>query len=188
MSENAVATATGLAAGTWTIDPVHSEVTFSIRHLMAKVRGNFTEFSGSVVIGDTVGESKVTAEIQAASVDTRNEQRDGHVRSAEILDVEQYPTLKFVSTGLRTDGDDYLLDGELTLKDVTRAVTLQVEFNGTGTDPWGGTRAGFSATTAVSRDDYGVDFNVPLPGGDKALLGDKVEIAIEVEAVLDAGN
>lgn len=188
MSEIAVGDATGLVAGTWNIDPAHSEVTFSVRHMMAKVRGSFTEFSGAVVVADAVANSKVTAEIKAASIATRNADRDGHLRSAEILDVEQYPSLEFVSTGLRSDGDAYLLDGDLTIKEVTRPVTLQVEFNGTGTDPWGGTRAGFSASTSISRNDFGVDFNAPLPGADKALLGDKLAVTIEVEAVLETGN
>lgn len=184
-SKGAVDTAAaGLVAGTWTIDPAHTEVGFAIRHLMAKVRGAFNDVDGTIVVGETAEASKVSVEIQASSVDTRNEQRDGHLRSAEILDVEKYPVLTFTSTGLRHDGDDYVLDGDLTVTDVTRSVSLAVEFNGTGIDPWGGLRAGFSATTSISRKDYGVDFNIPLPGGDKSLLGDKVEITIEVEAVL----
>ena len=173
----------GLSTGTWNIDPAHTEVAFVIRHLMTKVRGSFTEFSGSVEIADNTEDSKATAEIQIKSIDTRNADRDAHIRSAEILDVEKYPAIKFATTGVRQSGDDkYLLDGTLTIRDVARPITLDVEFNGIGTDPWGGTRAGFSATTSISRKEYGIEFNIPL-GGDKALLGDKVDIQLEVQAV-----
>ncbi len=172
-----------LTAGTWNIDPAHSEVTFSIRHLMSKVRGSFTEFEGRIDIAQDPLASRATATIRMASIDTRNADRDAHIRSPEILDVEKYPTMRFVSTGVRVDGDRYLVDGELTIKDVTRPATLEVEFNGVETDPWGGTRAGFSATTSISRKDFGVEFNVPLQG-EKVLLGDKVDIQLEVQAVL----
>lgn len=188
MTETTTAVAPGLSTGTWTIDPAHSEVTFTIRHLMAKVRGSFTEFDGALTVGDSPAVSSVTAEIKAGSVTTRNAERDGHLRSADILDAENHPNLSFVSTGVRTDGDDFLVDGNLTIRDVTRPVTLELEFHGTGTDPWGGTRAGFSASTSISRNDFGVDFNVPLPGGDKSLLGDKVDITLEIEAVFDQGE
>jgi polyisoprenoid-binding protein YceI len=179
---SATITDLGLSAGTWNIDPAHSEVTFVIRHLMTKVRGSFTEFTGSVEIGDSVETSKATAEIVLKSIDTRNSDRDAHIRSAEILDIDNHPTIKFVSTGVRQDGGDYLLDGDLTIRNVTRSVTLDLEFNGVGEDPWGGTRAGFTATTSISRKEYGIDFNIPL-GGDKALLGDKVDINLEVQIV-----
>jgi polyisoprenoid-binding protein YceI len=171
-----------LTAGTWNIDPAHSEVTFSIRHLMTKVRGSFTEFTGSVRIAEELAASTATAEIQMASLDTRNADRDAHVKSSDVLDVEKYPTMTFVTKGVRAEGGDYFLDGELTIKDVTRPVTLEVEFHGVGEDPWGGTRAGFSAGTTINRKDWGIEFNVPLKG-DKALLGDKVDIQLEVQAV-----
>jgi len=173
----------GLTGGTYTIDPAHSEVTFAIRHLMSKVRGSFTDFAGELSVADDLGVSTATATIRLASVDTRNADRDAHLRSAEILDVERYPSMTFATTGVRATGDRYRLDGELTIKDVTRPVTLEVEFNGTGTDPWGGTRAGFTATTAISRKDFGIEFNVPLQG-DKVLLGDKVDIQLEIQAIL----
>jgi polyisoprenoid-binding protein YceI len=176
------ATDLGLTAGTWNIDPAHSEVTFVIRHLMTKVRGSFTDFSGSVEIAEDLLSSTATAEIQVKSIDTRNADRDGHVRSAEILDIEHHPAMTFITKRLRVEDDDSLLDGELTVRGVARPITLRVEFNGVGEDPWGGTRAGFSATGSISRKDYGIDFNVPL-GGDKALLGDKVDIQLEVQAV-----
>ncbi|RFS87150.1 polyisoprenoid-binding protein [Actinomadura spongiicola] len=176
------AVAPGLTAGTWNIDPAHSEVTFVIRHLMTKVRGTFTEFSGSVQIAEELAESTATAEIKVASLDTRNADRDAHVRTADVLDVENHPTMTFVTTGVRAEDGEYYLDGDLTIKGVTRPVSLEVEFNGVAEDPWGGTRAGFSASTTINRKDWGIEFNVPLKG-DKALLGDKVDLLLEVQAV-----
>lgn len=172
----------GLATGTWEIDPGHSEVGFTVRHLMSRVRGNFTEFSGGVTIAGELADSTATAQIGVASVDTRNEQRDGHLRSAEILDAERFPVMSFRTTGVRRDGDRHVVDGTLTVRDVTRPVELAVEFLGVGTDPWGGTRAGFSARTEISRRDFGIDFNIPFDG-DKLLLSDKVEIQLEIQAV-----
>jgi polyisoprenoid-binding protein YceI len=175
--------APGLTAGTWNIDPAHSEVTFAIRHLMSKVRGSFTEFTGQVVIADDLAGSTATAEIELASVDTRHADRDAHVKSADIFDIANHPVMTFATTAVRADGGDHFVDGELTIRGVTRPITLAVEFNGVGEDPWGGTRAGFSATASINRKDYGLEFNVPMQG-DKVLLGDKVEIQLEVQAVL----
>lgn len=171
-----------LTAGTWNIDPGHSEVTFVIRHLMTKVRGTFTDFTGSVQIAEELAESTATAEIKVASIDTRNPDRDAHVRTSDVLDVEKFPTMTFATSGVRAEDGEYLLDGELTIKDVTRPITLTVEFNGVGEDPWGGTRAGFSAAATINRKDWGVEFNIPLKG-EKALLSDKVEIQLEIQAV-----
>lgn len=178
--------AAGLVPGTWTIDPAHSEVAFVVRHLVSKVRGSFTEFEGDIVIGETLDSSSVTVRIKPSSVTTRNETRDNHLRSADFFEVETYDAFTFRSTGIRQDGDDYVLDGELTIRDVTRPVSLKVEFGGVGPDPWGGTRVGFSASTSINRKDFGVDFNGPVPGSDKAMLGDKVDILIEVEAALQS--
>ncbi|GLY84158.1 YceI family protein [Actinoallomurus iriomotensis] len=178
---SALASELGITPGTYNIDPAHSEVTFVIRHLMSKVRGSFTEFSGSFEIAENALESSTSVEIQIKSIDTRNADRDNHIRSAEILDLDNHPAIRFVSTGVRENGDKYFLDGDLTIRDVTRPVTLDLEFNGTGQDPWGGTRAGFSASTSISRKEYGIEFNIPL-GGDKALLGDNVDIQLEVQA------
>lgn len=176
------AVAPELTAGTWNIDPGHSEVTFVIRHLMTKVRGTFTEFTGSVQIAEELAESTATAEIKVASLDTRNPDRDAHVRTSDVLDVEKFPTMTFATKGVRAEDGEYLLDGELTVKDVTRPITLTVEYNGVGEDPWGGTRVGFSAAATINRKDWGVEFNIPLKG-EKALLSDKVEIQLEVQAV-----
>ncbi|MFS2291804.1 MAG: YceI family protein [Actinomadura sp.] len=176
------AVAPELTAGTWNIDPAHSEVTFVIRHLMTKVRGAFTDFTGTVNIDEDLGKSTATAEIKVASLDTRNPERDAHVRTSDVLDVEKYPTMTFRTTGVRAEGDEYYLDGDLTIKDVTRPVSLRVEYNGVGEDPWGGTRAGFSAETTINRKDWGIEFNIPLKG-EKALLSDKVDIQLEIQAV-----
>jgi len=149
---------------------------------MSKVRGAFPDFSGSIDIADKLADSQVTAEVQMASVTTHNAERDAHLRSAEIFDVEHFPTMRFRGTGVRMDGDSQLLDGELTIRNVIRPVTLKVEYNGVGEDPWGGVRAGFTATTSIHRNDFGIDFNIPLQG-DKLLLGDKIDIELEIEAV-----
>jgi polyisoprenoid-binding protein YceI len=117
-----------------------------------------------------------------ASLDTRHADRDAHVRTADVLDVENHPTMTFATKGVRSEGGGHYLDGELTIKGVTRPISLEVEFNGVGDDPWGGFRAGFSASTTINRKDWGIEFNVPLKG-DKALLGDKVDIHLEVQAV-----
>lgn len=172
----------GLTPGIWNIDPVHSEVTFAIRHLMSKVRGSFTDFSGAIEIADEVSASTVTAEIELTSIDTRNAERDAHVRSAQILDIENHPVMTFATTGVHAEGADYVVDGELTIKKVTRPIRLHLEFNGVAEDPWGGTRAGFTATATLSRKDFGIEFNVPL-SGDRALLSDKVDIELEIQAV-----
>lgn len=178
----ATATELGLTAGTWNVDPAHSEVTFTIRHLMTKVRGVFTDFTGTIEIAEDVTASTATAEIKVDSIDTHNADRDAHVRSNAILGVDEHATMTFATKGVRAGDDGNHLDGELTIRGVTRPIALEVEFNGVGEDPWGGTRAGFTATGSISRKDFGIDFNVPF-GGDKALLGDKVDIQLEVQAV-----
>jgi polyisoprenoid-binding protein YceI len=176
----------GYVAGTWTIDPVHSEVGFSVRHMMvSKVRGKFRTFSGQIVTGADPASSAVTAEIDMASIDTGNEQRDGHIRSADFFEVESYPTMTYRSTGVRAQGGEYILDGDLTLKGVTKSVPLALELNGFGPDPFGGTRAGFTATGEINRRDFGVNFNAALETGG-AVVADKVTLHLEIEAILAA--
>jgi polyisoprenoid-binding protein YceI len=171
-------------AGTWSIDPVHTEVGFSVRHMMvSKVRGKFRTFSGQIVTGRDPLDSSVTAEIDLSSIDTGNEQRDAHIRSADFFEVETYPAMTYRSTGVRRHGDGYVLDGELTLKGVTRDVPLALEINGFGPDAYGGTRAGFSATAEINRRDFGVNFSAAMETGG-AVVGDKVTIQLEIEAVL----
>ena len=173
----------GYVAGTWTIDPVHSEVGFSVRHMMvSKVRGRFDTFSGEVVTGENPLDSSVTAEIDLASINTGNEQRDGHIRSADFFETDKHVKMTYRSTGVRAEGDGFVLDGELTLKDITRSVPLHLELNGFGPDPFGGTRAGFTATTEINRSDFDVKFGLAEGGG--AVVSDKVNIQIEIEAVL----
>ena len=176
----------GYIAGAWSIDPVHSEVGFSVRHMMvSKVRGKFKTFTGELVTGENPLASSVTAEIDLTSIDTGNAQRDDHIRSADFFEVETYPTMTYASTGIREDEDGFVLDGELTLKGVTRSVPLKLELNGFGPDPYGGTRAGFTASTDISRSEFGVDIHMPMDGGG-VVIGDKVTIQLEIEAVLNA--
>ena len=176
----------GYLAGTWTIDATHSEVGFSIRHMMvSKVRGKFTGFSGEIVTGADPFQSSVTATIDLASLDTGNQDRDNHVRSADFFDVEHFATMTFQSTAIRAVGGDYLLDGELTLKGVTKPVTLALEIGGFGPDAFGGTRVGFSASGEISRTAFGVDFNGVIEAGG-VILGDKVTINLEIEGVLNS--
>ena len=142
----------GYVAGTWTIDPVHSEVGFSVRHMMvSKVRGKFSVFSGDITTGENPLDSRVSATIDLSSIDTGNADRDNHIRSADFFDVDSHKTMTYRSMGVRVDGDDFILDGELTLKGVTKPVSLQLELGGFGQDPYGGTRAGFTAMRRFSR-------------------------------------
>ncbi|HEY5822055.1 MAG TPA: YceI family protein [Propionibacteriaceae bacterium] len=171
---------TGLTAGTWTIDPAHSEVGFSVRHLMSKVRGSFTEFAGEIVTTEDPTTSSVSVTITSASITTRNEQRDGHLRSADFFDPEKGGELAFVSTGITADGDGYVISGDLTINGITKPVDLAAEFLGVATDAFGVTRVGAEATTTISRKDFNVDFNIPLDGG-KFLIGDKVDITLTIE-------
>ncbi len=176
----------GYVAGTWAIDPVHSEVGFSVRHMMvSKVRGKFTKFDGEVVTGENLFDSSVNAEIDLASIDTGSEQRDNHLRSPDFFDTDTHPQMTYRSTGLRADGSDWVLEGELTLKGITRSVPLKLEVNGFGPDPYGGTRAGFTATGQINRADFGVTWNAAIEGGG-VVVADKVELHLEIEAVLKA--
>jgi polyisoprenoid-binding protein YceI len=173
----------GYEAATWTIDPVHSEVGFSVRHMMvSKVRGRFNTFSGELVTAEDPTKSSVTAEIDLKSINTGNEQRDGHIQSADFFEVETYPTMTYKSTGIRVEDGEYILDGDLTLKGVTRNVPLRLELNGFGPDPFGGTRAGFTATGEINRRDFNVNFSAPMQNGG-AVVADKIHLHLEIEAV-----
>ena len=178
----------GFVAGTWAIDPVHSEVSFVVRHMMiSKVRGRFDTFEGTIVTAEDPAESTVTASVDLSSISTGQEQRDAHIRSADFFEVEKYPTMTFASTGVRADGADFLLDGNLTLKGVTKPVTFKLEVSGFGPDAYGGTRCGFSATTQINRHDYHVDFNGPIPGVPGGVaVSENVTINLEIEGVLQA--
>ncbi len=176
----------GYVAGAWTIDPVHSEVSFTVRHMMvSKVRGRFDKFEGSITTAPDPLASSVTATVDLSSVNTGNETRDNHIRSEDFFHVDKHPTMTFHSTGIRPAGDHYLLDGELTLRGVIRPVTFRLEVNGFGPDPYGGTRVGFSATAEINRNDWNVSYNGPIPGASAGvILSDKVTLNLEIEAVL----
>jgi polyisoprenoid-binding protein YceI len=184
-SSTTTSTIPGLVAGTYAVDAAHSEIGFTVRHLMTKVRGSFKEFAGEIVVKDTLEASTATVTVDLSSVDTRNEQRDGHLRSGDFFDVEKSPKMSFTSTGLRANGDDYVLAGELAIKDVSRPIELAVEFLGVEQNAYGQTIIGFEAGASISRKDWGIDFNVPLEGG-KLLVGDKVDIHLDVQAALQA--
>jgi len=175
--------------GTWTIDPAHSHVGFVIRHLMiSNIRGRFTKFEGQIVTAEDPLKSEVTATIDMSSVDTANSTRDQHLRTADFFEVEKYPTMSYQSTGIMPDGDGFLMEGELTLKGVTLPVQLTLEMNGFGVDPFApdpatGARVGFTAAGEINRNDFGVSYNSPVPGGG-VTLGDTVQIILEIEAVL----
>ena len=171
---------TQVPAGTWTIDPSHSEVGFTARHLMSKVRGLFEKFEGQIATGDA---PSATASIDLNSINTRDENRDAHLRSGDFFDVENSGPMTFTSTNVEQGGKGLLVTGDLTIKGVTKPVTLDVEYLGTDTDPWGGTRLGFEGTTQISRKAWGVDFNIPMDGG-RLLVGDKIDITVAVQAVL----
>jgi polyisoprenoid-binding protein YceI len=153
--------------------------------MVSKVRGKFNVFSGDIVTGVSPVDSSVTATIDLSSIDTGNPDRDNHIRSADFFDVDSHRAMTFRSTGVRLAGDGYVLDGELTLKGIERPISFDLELGGFGPDPYGGTRAGFSATGELKRSDFGVDFNAVLETGG-VVVGDKVTIHLEIEAVLDA--
>ncbi|MDT5188944.1 MAG: hypothetical protein QOG79_4457 [Mycobacterium sp.] len=179
------AVATDLSTGTWAIDPVHSSIGFSVRHLVvSKIRGTFETFSGAIVVAED-GTPSVTAEIAVDSLHTGSEQRDGHVKSADFFDVEKYPTATFVSTGVRADGDTYVLDGDFTLKGITKPIQLTLEFNGVNPGMGHGAVAGFDASVVLNRKDFGIDIDMPLETGG-AVVGDKVTITLAVEALKQA--
>ncbi|HYK66670.1 MAG TPA: YceI family protein [Streptosporangiaceae bacterium] len=182
----AVTTETGIPgyeAATWTIDPVHSEVGFSVRHMMvSKVRGRFTSFSGQIVTAEDPTQSSVTAEIDLSSINTGQEQRDEHIKSADFFEVETYPTMTYSSTGIKVEDGEYVLEGDLTLKGVTRSVPLKLELQGFGPDPFGGYRAGFSATGEINRRDFNVSFSAPMANGG-VVVADKIQLQLEIEAV-----
>jgi polyisoprenoid-binding protein YceI len=175
----------GWVAGTWVIDPIHSEIGFSARHLMvSKVRGRFEKFDGQIVAGEDVLDTRATVTVDLTSINTGNQDRDNDLRSASYLEVDKYPTATYRSTGLKPDGDAYIADGELTIRETTHPLQLRVEFHGIASpDPWGGTRAGLSATGELNRKDFGIHFDIPMDGGG-LVVGEKIQLHFEIEAVL----
>jgi polyisoprenoid-binding protein YceI len=184
-AEASAETPAGYVAGTWDIDPVHSHIGFTARHLMvSKVRGNFTKFEGQIVTAAEPLQSSATATIDTTSFESNNEQRNSDIKSEGFLDVASHPQMTYRSTGVRPKDDgDFIVDGELTIRGVTRPVELTVEVNGFGPDPYGGTRAGFSATGEINRLDYGINAHMALPTGG-VVVSEKIQLTIEVEATL----
>jgi len=184
MTETATIEIPGYRTGTWAIDPSHSEVAFSVRHMMiSKVRGTFAIRNAEIIAPANPLEAKVTASVDVASVNTRDEGRDNHLRSADFFDAETYPTLDFVSTGVRIEGDTFLVDGDLTIHGVTKPVTFDLEFGGFGTDPWGNYKAGATATTTINREDFGLVWNAALETGG-VLVGKDVTITLDLQGAL----
>lgn len=166
-----------LTPGTWTIDPAHSTIGFTARHLMVtKVRGQFSDYTAEINVADPIEQSTVKVVIQLASVDTKSEDRDNHLRSGDFFDVEKYPTMTFTSTSF--DGKN--LVGDLTIKDITKPVTFEVDFDGVITDPWGNQKAGFEAETEINRKDWGLDWNAALEAGG-VLVSEKIKINLDLQ-------
>ena len=179
-----MATLNGLTPGTWTVDPSHSEVGFVVRHLMvSKVKGRFADVYGTITVAEDVLQSSVEATAQVASIDTRDANRDAHLLSADFFDADSFPELIFRSTALRAKGGDFEMDGDLTIKGVTKPVTFTLEYNGAAANPLaeGAATAGFSAAAEINRKDFGLEWNVALESGG-VLVGDKVTITLEIEA------
>lgn len=173
------------ALTTWNLDATHTDASFAVKHLMiSTVRGRFAGVSGTVAFDPSdlsTGEARIS--IDVASIDTREEKRDAHLKSADFFDVEKYPAITFVSRRVEgVKGDRFTLVGDLTIKDVTREVALAVESNGLQADPWGGQRAGFSATLVINRKDFGLGWNVALEAGG-VLVGEDVKITLDVQLV-----
>ena len=179
-------TATEISTGTWAIDPSHTEIGFTVRHLVSKVRGKFEKFEGTLVTPGDVTDSRVDVSVDLSSINTGTVDRDNHLRSSDFFEVETHPTMTFSSTDVIEKGaGELVVIGDLTIKGVTKTLELAVEVLGEGPDPWGGTRVGVEATGVISRKEFGVDFNIPLEG-DKVVIGDKISIVINAEAVLQS--
>jgi polyisoprenoid-binding protein YceI len=172
------------AAGTWKFDPAHTALMAEARHLMVtKVRGRFTRFTGTLHVAEVPEESFVEVEIKADSIDTGNPDRDGHLRSPDFLDVQNFPTIFFRSTAVELgDGLEFRVPGDLTIRGVTRPVVLEAEYLGAVGDPWGNTRVGFSATTEIDREDFGMTWNAALEAGG-VLVSKQIKIELDVQAI-----
>jgi len=171
-----------LTPGTWNVDPSHSGLNFTVKHLMvSKVRGRFASFSGTLNIAADPLQSSVTAQADVASVTTGDTGRDEHLRSGDFFEAEKFPTISFASTKIEADGDDFVLYADLTIKGVTKNVKFELEFDGVGKDPWGNTKAGFSAEAEINRKDFGLEWNAALETGG-VLVGEKVKIQLDIQA------
>jgi polyisoprenoid-binding protein YceI len=174
----------GYKAGTWIVDPSHSEVSFSVRHLMiSKLRGTFDSFSATIITGDNPVDTKVTASAQVASVNTNDENRDKHLRENDFFDAANHPTLEFASTAVADSGSDFKVTGDLTLRGVTKSVDFHLEFGGFATDPYGNYKMAATVTGVINREDFGLMWNTALETGG-VLVGEQVTITIELQAAL----
>jgi polyisoprenoid-binding protein YceI len=178
------ATTLPLAPGPWVVDKNHSSVLFVVRHLgLSNVRGRFDTFEATLDVGTTLDSVSVTAEVQLSSVDTNNADRDAHLRTADFFDTEKHQVMTFRSTSITGQGEDYELNGDLTIAGVTQPLTFDVEFHGTEVFPGDqSTHAGFSATGQIKRSDYGIDFGI-IPGAEKLMLGDKIKVELDLQFV-----
>ncbi|SDH39161.1 YceI family protein [Microbacterium pygmaeum] len=176
----------GYKAGTWVLDPAHSEVGFVVRHMMiSKVRGHFDIKSATLTAPENPLEASLTAQVDATSLSTKDEGRDAHLRSADFFDVENYPTIDFVSTGVRIEKGEFLVDGDLTIHGTTKPVTFDVDFGGFGSDPWGNYKAGATAKTVINREDFGLTWNAALETGG-VLVGKDVTIELDLQGAHQA--
>lgn len=184
MSATATATTTAVPTGTWAVDPSHSRVEFQVKHLgIATVHGNFSDFEGTLVIGDDLASAKASGSVDVASVNTDEAKRDDHLRSPDFFHVEEHPRIEFESTAIRPlEADTFEITGDLTLHGVTREVTLTAEVSGTEQDPWGNQRVGLEVTGRLDRRDFGMTFNQALGSGN-VLVSDKVKLALDISAV-----
>ena len=171
-------------AGTWNIDPTHTTLSFTARHAMVtKVRGQFNEFEGSITIdGENPNNSSVEVTVHANSIDTNNDMRDGHLRSNDFFDIDTYPTLSFKSTTVEASEEEIVVTGDMTIKGVTKEITITLDWTGPVTDPYGVDRLGFETSFSINRQDYGVSFSAPLEAGG-VLVSDKVKIELDIAAV-----
>ncbi|WP_404432179.1 YceI family protein [Microbacterium lacus] len=176
----------GYKTGTWELDGSHSEVGFTVRHMMiSKVRGHFNLKSATLIAPENPLEATVTAHVDATSLDTKDAGRDEHLRSADFFDVETYPTIDFVSTGVRVENGDFLVDGDLTIRGTTKPVTFEFDFGGFGADPWGNYKAGATAKTVINREDFGLTWNAALETGG-VLVGKDVTITLDLQGAHQA--
>jgi polyisoprenoid-binding protein YceI len=176
----------GYKAGTWVLDPAHSEVTFTVRHMMiSKVRGTFGVKTATLIAPENPLEARVEASVDVASLDTKDQGRDQHLLSPDFFVVEKFPTMEFHSTGVRLENGEMLVDGDLTIRDVTKPVTFAFDFGGFGTDPWGNYKAGATAKAVINREDFGLTWNAALETGG-VLVGKDVTLELDLQGSLQA--
>jgi polyisoprenoid-binding protein YceI len=186
MTDSTTLDVPGYKAGTWNLDPAHSEVQFSVRHMMiSKVRGTFGVKSATIYAPENPLDARVEASVDVTSIDTKDDGRDQHLRSADFFDVENHPTMEFRSTGVRIEKGDMLVDGDLTIRGVTKPATFELDFGGFGTDPWGNYKAGATAKSVINREDFGLTWNAALETGG-VLVGKDVTIELDLQGSVEA--